>query len=237
MSIDANTVIKCSKVSKQFGYFIALRNISLNIKKNIIYGFIGENGAGKTTLIKILAGLLKPTTGLVNINGLNYAQNANQIKKKIGLLTDEQFLYEDLSIYENLRFYDKIHFNFDKDELRTKIEKYTKMLNLFDWISEPIHNLSKGMKKKVNLIRTLIHNPSIIFLDEPFSSLDQITVKKIMDYLLELKNQKNLTIMISTHNIEIAQQLCDELIIIKKGKIVKSLSKKEFETNTILEYI
>jgi ABC-type multidrug transport system ATPase subunit len=237
MSNTSKPIIDCLDVSKQFGYFLALKKISLRVKKNTIFGIVGENGAGKTTLIKIMAGLLKPTAGEVLIKGLNFKDDAIPIKKDIGILTDDKFLYEELSIFENLKYYDNLHLNFDKKDIKENIEKFTKMFNIFNWINEPIQNLSKGMKKKVDLIRVLIHHPSILFLDEPFSSLDQKTVPLLIDLILNLKKQDSLTIILSTHDIDLAQQICDEIIIIKKGKIVKNVSKEEIEKINIKEYM
>ena len=230
-------IINCINISKQFGFFFALQKISFTIEENTTFGILGSNGAGKTTLIKLLSGLINPTYGNVLINGLNYKDHPRRIKQSIGVITDKSFLYEDLTIYENLKFYDNLYYNFKKPHTKAKIDRYTEIFKLDDWVFEPIRNLSKGMKQKVELIRVLMHNPAILILDEPFSSIDQKTIPLLIDMLVELKKRNKLTIVISTHNIEIAQQICDEIIIIKKGKIVKTIVKKDIQTEKIKEYM
>jgi ABC-type multidrug transport system ATPase subunit len=237
MSITFKTLIGCSNLSKKYGQFFALKNISFQIKENIILGIVGENGAGKTTLIKCLSGLLRPTYGGIKINDSTFKDKPLKIKSQIGILTDDSFLYEKFSIYENLEFYSKLHFNFTKTNIKKQIEKLAEIFEISDWLHEPIQNLSKGMKKKVELIRVLIHQPQILFLDEPFSSLDQKIKIKFINLLKELKKKENLTIVLSTHDTEIAKQFCDEILIIKKGQLVKTIEKNEFREIKIIDYM
>ncbi len=230
-----NNVITCTNLTKRFGYFFALKSISFKIKKNTIFGIIGANGAGKTTLIQMLAGLMNPTKGSILIGGKNYKEHPNIIKKMFGTITDKSFLYEELSIHENLKFYDNLHFNFEKDKTNAKIEQYTKLFNLSDWLQEPIRNLSKGMKQKVEIIRVLMHNPSILFLDEPFTGIDFKTVEMLVNIFKDLKEKENLSIILTTHKIDVALQICDDLMILKRGKINKFLSNKDFNLSEIEE--
>ncbi|MFX1355988.1 MAG: ABC transporter ATP-binding protein [Promethearchaeota archaeon] len=236
MAIKNKEIINCKNVSKQFGYFFALKNISFKVKENTIFGIAGANGAGKTTLIKILSGLLKPSSGKVNIQGYNYEEDPYYIKKKTGITTDESFLYEELTISENLRFYDNLHYNFNKNDIKNKIEKYTTLFEIQDWLDEPIRNLSHGMKQKVELIRVLIHDPSILFLDEPFSGLDYKATELSTNFLQNLKNEKNVTIILTTHKIDLLSKICDDLIILKKGKINKSLTRENYSEIQIESY-
>jgi len=229
-------ILECTNVSKQFGTFFALKKISFIVKKNIIFGIVGANGAGKTTLIKILSGLLKPTLGRILISGKNYEDHPKKIKKVIGTITDESFLDDGLTIYENLKFYDNLHFNFEKNKILSKIERYTKLFNLIDWCNESIRILSRGMKKKVELIRVLMHHPSILFLDEPFSGLDFNTIKILKKLFIELKEKENVSIILTTHKIEDAMQMCDELMILKSGKISKQFSRENFNEIEIETY-
>jgi ABC-2 type transport system ATP-binding protein len=229
-------LIKCVNISKQFGFFFALKNISFSVNGSIIFGIAGANGAGKTTLIKILSGILKPTHGKIVIKDLNYVDNPNEIKKVIGITTDESFLYEELTIFENLKFYDNLHYNFKKNETLSKVEHFAKLLNLSDWIHEPIRNLSHGMKKKVELIRVLIHKPSIIFLDEPFSGLDYKTTEFLIKFFKELSEKENVSVILTSHKMDIFSQICDEIIILKQGRISKSLTKDEYREIEIEPY-
>jgi len=127
-------IINCFNVSKQFGFFFALKKISFKIKENTTFGILGPNGAGKTTLIKLLSGLLNPTDGDITINGLNYKNHPRRIKLNTGVITDKSFLYEDLTIYENLKFYDNLHYSFKKSKTKAKIDRYAELFSLVDWI-------------------------------------------------------------------------------------------------------
>ncbi|MFW9826512.1 MAG: ABC transporter ATP-binding protein [Candidatus Thorarchaeota archaeon] len=236
MSSLKNILIDCINVSKQFGYFFALKKISFKVRENTIFGIAGANGAGKTTLIKITSGLLKATMGEIVIGGLNFDDHFNNIKQKIGITTDESFLYEELTIFENLKYYANLHLNFDNENIKSKIEHYCEMFNLLDWVNEPVRILSHGMKQKVELIRVMIHEPTILFLDEPFSGLDFSSTTMVIKFLKELKNEKNLTIILTTHNINVFQQICDQLIILKKGTINKTVTKEEINKVDIKSY-
>lgn len=236
MSESKKELINCVNVSKQYGYFFALKNISFKTEENTIIGIAGANGAGKTTLIKILCGLITPTLGKIVIKGMDYENHSNTIKKKIGISTDESYLYEELTIFENLKFYDNLHLNFDKNSIKTKIEQFASKFNLTEWINEPVENLSHGMKQKVELIRVFMHQPSILFLDEPFSGLDYNTTKILIDSLNELRDKENVSIILTTHKTEILAQICDEIIVLKKGKISKSFTKEEYKEIQIESY-
>ncbi len=236
MPESKNNLIKCVKVSKQFGYFFALKNVSFEIRESTIFGIAGANGAGKTTLIKIVCGLLSPTFGKIIIDGLNYEDHSNIIKRNIGIKTDESFLYENLTLYENLRYYGNLHLLFDKEKLKEKIGDFARKFNLSDWIHEPIENLSHGMKQKVELIRSVIHNPSVLFLDEPFSGLDYKATKILIGFIKKLKNKEKITIILTTHNIGVLTQICDDLIILRKGRINKSFSGDNLNEIEIKSY-
>ena len=229
-------LLECDNVSKQYGFFFALQNISFTVKENTILGILGANGAGKTTLIKILSDLSSPTSGTIVIKGRNYKTDAKSIKHIIGTITDKSFLYDELTIYENLKFYSKLYSIYNKNEFKEKIEHYTEKFDLSDWIFEPISNLSTGMKQKVEIIRILIHNPSLLLLDEPFSGLDFNTIKLLIEILTELREKKNLTIIIATHKIEVIQQISDTILILKRGKISKFAPKNELDKSTIETY-
>jgi ABC-type multidrug transport system ATPase subunit len=228
--------VNCVNVSKQFGYFFALKNISFKAKENTIFGLAGANGAGKTTLMKILCGLITPTMGRIEIKGMDYENSPNIIKKKIGISTDESFLYEELTIFENLQFYANLHHNFDKNSIKIKIKQFSEKFNLTEWINEPVEKLSHGMKQKVELIRVFMHQPSILFLDEPFSGLDYKTTKLLIDSLKELRDKENVSIIVTTHKTEILAQICDEIIVLKRGKINKSFTKEEYKGIQIESY-
>lgn len=229
-------VLSCKGISKSFGFFFALKNISFNLNSNSILGVLGANGAGKTTLIKILSGILRPNKGEISITGMPFDTTSSTIRKKLGVITDQSFLYDELTIYENLKFYENLFNIFDKDEIKKNIEHYTKLFNIYDWVDEPIRNLSTGMKRKVELIRAIIHDPQILMLDELFIGLDFKSTNILLDLIGELKDKNKISLVITTHNISLASKLCDELIILKRGKINKSLKKDEFEEINIESY-
>ncbi|UCC18198.1 MAG: ABC transporter ATP-binding protein [Promethearchaeota archaeon] len=230
-------IIRSFNLSKQFGFFYAIKDFTFEIDESSTFGVIGPNGAGKTTLIKLLSGLLSPTHGKIIIDGMNYIDHPKNIKQNIGVITDRSFLYEDLTIYENLKFYSNLYKNSKKSQIREKIEKFLEHFNLQDWIFEPIQNLSKGMKQKVEIIRVLMHNPPILILDEPFSSIDRKTIPLIIKLFVEIQNREKKTIVFSTHNIELAQQLCDEILIINKGNIKQILGKNDMSIEKIKAYM
>ncbi|MEJ2293609.1 MAG: ABC transporter ATP-binding protein [Candidatus Lokiarchaeota archaeon] len=229
-------MIHVKNVSKQFGYFFALKNISFNIKESTIFGVVGANGAGKSTLIKILAGLLKPSHGSVEIKGLNYRDNPNQIKKQLGIITDESFLFNDLTIFENLKYYENLHLNFNKKIVNEKIQRFIKLFNIDEWLSEPIRNLSHGMKQKVELIRAMIHHPAILLLDEPFRGLDYKATKILANLLVELKEKSSVSLVITTHNITILPKICNNLLVLKQGKVNKVFLEEDYNEIEIEKY-
>ncbi|MFX1496278.1 MAG: ABC transporter ATP-binding protein [Promethearchaeota archaeon] len=236
MAIENKVIINCKNISKQFGYFFALKNISFKVINNTTFGVAGANGAGKTTLIKILSGLTNPTSGKVYIQGHNFDEDPRLIKNAIGITTEESFLYEELTINENLQFYENLHYNFNKDQINRKIEKFTNLFDIRDWLDEPIRNLSHGMKQKVEIIRVLMPEPSILFLDEPFSGLDFKASELLVDLLQKLRKGNDLTIILTTHKVEVLTKICDDLIVLKKGKINKVITKENFEEFEIETY-
>jgi ABC-type multidrug transport system ATPase subunit len=236
MNKSDKILLECDNISKQYGFFFALNNISFNVEENSILGIVGANGAGKTTLIKILSGLSTPTSGKILINGLNYKENNRNIKQLIGTISSKSFLYEELSIYENLKFYSKLYSVYEKHEFKEKIEQYVDSFNLSDWIYEPISYLSTGMKQKVEIIRILIHNPSILLLDEPFSGLDFNSINLLIKILKDLRKEEKLTIILATHKIEVIQQISDAILILKRGKISKFAPKTEMDEIKIESY-
>lgn len=230
---SSKELIRCTNISKSFGYFYALKNISFSIKQNTTFGLLGANGAGKTTLIKILSGLLKANEGEIIVTGLNFSTNPYEIRKNLGVMIDQSFLFEDLTISENLKFYSNIFGHFDTKKINDRIEIFTKLFNLADWRDERVRNLSTGMKRKVELIRALIHEPQILFIDELFSGLDFGSIDAVLKLIKHLKDEQKVTIVLSTHHIDLAVKICDEILVLRKGKMSKFLKKPEIDQNNI----
>lgn len=228
--------IECENISKRFGYFFALKKNTFDVHKNEMLGIVGANGAGKSTLFRILSCVMEPTEGKFSVFGKKHTSNIISIKKDIGIITDESVLYGELTIKENLRFYANLHYNFSNEDIERKIEKYTKLLNLNEWINEPVRILSKGMKRKVEIIRALIHNPKILLLDEPFSGIDFKSINIILSLLKQLREDEKTTIVLATHKIEMVKQICDRLMILQKGRIKKIVKRENFKSLNLEDY-
>ncbi len=199
---------------KKYGDFEAVKSISFSIKKGTIFGLLGPNGAGKSTTIKILTCQFPPTSGTAYIGGLNTVLDAVEIKKKIGVVFESQNLYEELSVYENLNFFRRLY-----NSPKERISEVLKAVGMETYQKNKVKTLSKGMKQKIMISRSLINDPEVLFLDEPGSGLDPRSAREIRQMILGLKEQGK-TILITTHNMEEADFLCDCLAIIHKGSII-----------------
>ena len=208
-------IIEVNNLGRKYGDEFAIRNLSFQITKGEIFGLIGPNGAGKTTTIRILCCLISPTEGDARIGGLNLNDriNSNKIRKMIGYVPDNVGLYERMSAYENLLFYGKLY-DYPKSELPGNIEKYLRIVDLWDERNKPVGSYSKGMKQKVALARALVHEPELLILDEPTANLDPESARNIRDLILNLKKEGR-TILFNTHNLDEAQRVCDRIGVLK----------------------
>lgn len=208
-------IIEVNNLGRKYGDEFAIRNLSFQITKGEIFGLIGPNGAGKTTTIRILCCLISPTEGDARIGGLNLNDriNSNKIRKMIGYVPDNVGLYERMSAYENLLFYGKLY-DYPKNELPGNIEKYLRIVDLWDERNKPVGSYSKGMKQKVALARALVHKPELLILDEPTANLDPESARNIRDLILNLKKEGR-TILFNTHNLDEAQRVCDRIGVLK----------------------
>ena len=231
--IDVDNVSKIftkQKNKKEKEKFYADKNISFKAKEGEILGILGPNGAGKTTLLRMLAGLLTPDEGIITIDSQNYKRNAIEIKRKISYLSGNTHLYKDLSPYELLSMCAE-YYAIPKKEIKSIIERIEKKFDLTSILHQRIDSLSTGQLQKINIARTMIHNPSIYIFDEATSGLDIIASKIILDFIKEEK-EKNKTIIYSTHYMEEAENFCDRVILIHKGEIVAEGTPKEIIDKT-----
>lgn len=210
-------MIEASSLSKQYGEVTALSDISFTCREGEIFGIIGHNGAGKTTLLKILSGLIVPTSGSLVINGLDVIRDPMQVRSETGYLPEESRLYETMLVPDYLRFFGEIY-GLDRTTIHARADLLLTQLSLQPE-GKRIGNLSKGMKRKVAIARSLIHDPSILIYDEPGSGLDPMTTRFIIEYLKELRLQGK-TIILSAHNLAQVEEICDHVMILKRGKIV-----------------
>jgi ABC-2 type transport system ATP-binding protein len=213
------SIIQISNLSKMYkdAEMYSLDNFSLDIKEGQIFGLLGPNGAGKTTLISILCGLVKPTSGSFTINSLTYAINANEIKKTIGVVPQEYALYPTLTARENLLYFGSMY-GLKGSDLKEKVIDSLDFLGLLKFADKRIETFSGGMKRRVNLIAGILHNPKVLFLDEPTVGVDVHSKNVIIEYLKQL-NKTGTTIIYTSHHLSEAQDFCTDIAIIDRGII------------------
>jgi ABC-2 type transport system ATP-binding protein len=208
-------VIQISSLTKKFGNFTAVDNLSLNIQKREVYGLLGPNGAGKTTTIRILCGLVNFSSGEAFVLGDKIPNK--YIAPRIGYMPQETALYEGLSVRQNMEFYGEI-FGLKKSRIRERITELLKFIDLEKWKEELVGNLSGGMKHRVSLACTLIHEPEVLFLDEPTVGVDPELRVSFWDYFNSLK-ENGISILITTHYMDEAKH-CDRIGFMKSGKLI-----------------
>jgi ABC-2 type transport system ATP-binding protein len=210
-------MIEGRNLKKDFDGFVALDGISFSFEKSGIFGIVGHNGAGKTTLLKILSGLIPPSSGTLTMDGIDVLKNPDAVKQVLGYLPEESRLYETMTVDDYLRFFGEIY-GLPKETIRSRGSELLASLSL-EPDRKKIGELSKGMKRKVAIARSLIHDPSILIFDEPTSGLDPMTSRFIVDYLRELKSAGK-TIILSAHNLYQVEAICDRVMILRRGKTV-----------------
>ena len=208
-------MITVKNLTKRFGEVTAVEGLTFQVEEGEVFGFLGPNGAGKTTTIRMLCCLISKTSGDAKIADYEIGKAADslQIRKMIGLVPDNVGLYDDLSAFENLDFYGKLY-ECPQGRREENIEWFLKMLGLWERRDARAGSFSKGMKQKLALARSLVHEPKILFMDEPTSNLDPESAKTVRDFILEIKKQGR-TIFLNTHNLDEAQRICDRIGILK----------------------
>jgi ABC-2 type transport system ATP-binding protein len=209
------SMIEARNLTKKFGDVTAVDDLSFSVAEGEVFGLLGPNGAGKTTTIRMLCCLISRTSGEAQIAGHPIGDEASSlaIRKMIGLVPDNVGLYEELSAYDNLDYYGKLYELVDR-EREEKIEYFLKMMDLWDKKDQPVSDFSKGMKQKVAICRALVHDPRLLFFDEPTVNLDPESSRVVRDFILKLKEEGR-TIFINTHNLDEAQRICDRIGILK----------------------
>ncbi len=210
-------VIEVNGLRKEYGDFVAVDNLSFSVGKGQIFGIVGPNGAGKSTTLKMLSSLVRPSAGSIYMKGLDVSKDAVEIKSFLGFLPEESPLYEGMSVEDYLLFFSELYC-IPKDRAKKRIRELLFDLSL-NADGKKIGDLSKGMKRKVAIARSLINDPEILIYDEPASGLDPMTSRYITDYVRSLKNSGK-TIIFSAHNLFQVESLCDRILILKAGKLV-----------------
>lgn len=223
--------LKAENVKKTYGNHTALQDVNLIIPKQSIFGLLGPNGAGKTTFIRIINQIIEADKGDILINGekLNHKHIS-----RIGYMPEERGLYKKMKVGEQLVYLAQLR-GMPRKEAVIRSKQWTKKLEIFDWWSKKIEDLSKGMAQKIQFISTILHEPELVILDEPFSGFDPINANLIKDEILELR-EKGSTIIFSTHRMESVEELCDHIALINKANVIlegkKVDIKRQFSTNT-----
>jgi len=231
--MEKSPIIKIENLSKRYkgADDATLKNVSISIERGCIYGLLGPNGAGKTTLISIICGVVSPDAGTVQIEGIDVFTNLNAVKQKIGVVPQDIALYPMMTARENLQFYGAM-FGVHGEELETKINDWLERLELSHAADRRIDKFSGGMKRRINLIASVLHSPSILFLDEPTVGIDVQSRTIIIEQLEEL-NHKGMTIIYTSHHLDEAESFCDIIGIIDYGEIIASGAPKDLIKTTV----
>ena len=231
-------MIDTENLTRKFGDLTAVDNVSLHVDEGEVFGFLGPNGAGKTTTVRMLCCLIGKSGGQAKIGDytVDNKDDCLKIRKIVGLLPENVGLYDSLSAYRNLDFYGRLYEVSDRKR-QENIERLLRLLGIWERREDAVGNFSKGTKQKIAIARALIHEPQVLFLDEPTANLDPEAAKTVRDFILELKKEKT-TIFLNTHNLDEAERLCDRIGILKTKLIAvdspKNLERSLYNRKTII---
>jgi ABC-2 type transport system ATP-binding protein len=212
---DENVTLRVENVTKRFDDVLAVDNLSFEVRAGRVFGFLGPNGAGKTTTIRMIVGITAPDEGKIELFG---QKMSSELQDKIGYLPEERGLYKRMKVQDQLRYFAALK-GVPSKEADRQIDAWLERMKLSEWKTKKTTDLSKGMSQKIQFISTVLHNPDLLILDEPFSGLDPVNVEFLIEVVAELKAQHK-TIIFSTHLMETAERLCDDIILINKARKV-----------------
>jgi ABC-2 type transport system ATP-binding protein len=212
---EQNVTLRVENVTKRFGDFTAVNDLSFNVSAGRVFGFLGPNGAGKTTTIRMIVGITAPDEGKIELFG---QKMSSELQDKIGYLPEERGLYKKMKIVDQLRYFAALK-DVSTKEADKRIDFWLERMKLSEWKTKKTSDLSKGMSQKIQFIATVLHDPDLLILDEPFSGLDPVNVEFLIEVVAELK-ARHKTIIFSTHLMETAERLCDDIILINKSRKV-----------------
>ncbi|MCM3690141.1 ABC transporter ATP-binding protein [Neobacillus niacini] len=218
-------IIEVNKVSKQFNHREILKEVSFTIKEGTINGLLGPNGAGKTTIIRLLNGVIEAANGTMKVMDFDPQLYGDEIRKRVGIVTESASLYHDMTAWDNLVFFSKIYGRHDKKRITHLLEQFD-MLSFKDQL---VGSFSTGMKKRISLAKALLHNPRILFLDEPTNGLDPEGINEVIRYLHKVNQEEGVTILICSHVLHQLETICDSYLFLNEGSIVEKGTKKELE--------
>jgi len=230
--------IQATEIRKMFGTFCAVDSLTFTVDECEIFGLLGPNGAGKSTLIRILTTLLPPTSGTALVNGYNVVTAANKVRRTIGVIPQAMTSDQDLTAEENMEVFAKLY-GVPRERRRRVIRELLEATDLSQWADKPVKNFSGGMRRRLEIARGLVHEPKIFFLDEPTTGLDPVSRVSVWEMLMQLKQGRDLTILVTTHYMDEADRLCNRIAIVDHGKLVALDSplklKASIPGNNILE--
>ena len=231
-------MIHTEGLTKKFGDLTAVDSVSVDVEEGEVFGLLGPNGAGKTTMVRMLSSLISRTKGTAVVAGCSLGDEAEELRlrSRIGLLPENVGLYEASSAYQNLEYFGRLH-RVETSTLRGNIERLLRLMGLWEKRDVPVASFSKGMKQKVAIARALIHDPVLLFLDEPTANLDPEAAKTVRDFILDLKKEDR-TIFLNTHNLDEAQRICDRVAILRTNLLTvgspDELKSRLWGTRTVL---
>lgn len=215
----SEVIIETQGLTRYFNGIVAVDHLDLRVMRGEVFGFLGPNGAGKTTTIRLLNGVLTPTSGTMRVAGFDPVREGSEVRRRTGVLTETPALYEQLSGRENLRVFGALY-GLSESTLHARVEEVLEMFGLTERADDKAGSYSKGMKQRLVLARALIHQPELLFLDEPTAGLDPAAARQVTELIEELSRKEARTIFLCTHNLFEAQRLCDRVGIINKGRLL-----------------
>jgi len=230
--MSKRNIVEVMNLTKKYGDLIAVNNVSFEVKEGEIFGLLGPNGAGKTTLISMLCTILKPTSGTAKVNGFDIVKEEDKVRKSIGIVFQDSSLDNRLTGMENIELHASLY-SVPKNERKKRIKEALELVGLEDKAKVLVRNYSGGMKRRLEIARSLIHYPKVLFLDEPTLGLDPQTRVNIWDYIINLAKRENITIFLTTHYMEEADFLCNRVAIIDEGKIIVIDSPKNLKRKIV----
>lgn len=233
--IDKDCILQIEHLSKSYGDLKAVDDISLKVKKGSLFSFLGMNGAGKSTTINIICSILKKDSGKIYVNGYDLDKDVNKIKEEIGIVFQNSVLDNDLTVYQNLKVRASFY-GFSKKEEKEKINNIVNLLQLNEILDKPINKLSGGQKRRVDIARSMIHNPKLLILDEPTTGLDPKTRLMVWNLINEIRNKTGMNAFLTTHYMEEAEE-STYIVIMNKGKIISEGTPLELKNKYTSDYI
>lgn len=221
-STGTGVTLKISNVTKRFGDFTAVEDLSFEVRAGRVFGFLGPNGAGKTTTIRMIVGITAPDNGSIELFGEHVSP---QLQNRIGYLPEERGLYKKMKVVDQLKYFAALK-GMTSSDAEKKIDFWLERMKLSEWKTKKTTDLSKGMQQKIQFISTVLHDPDLLILDEPFSGLDPVNVEFMIEVLSEFRTQQK-TVIFSTHLMETAERLCHDIILINKSRKVVGGSLRE----------